>query len=268
MTIAGRTQMLIHRYSLRESIERVSELGFKGVEICLEDHHFDVVPGLLEPRLVEEVAETCRACAFETVSLGCHSDYLYNDFNYEFLKKAIPKAADFGSELFIIGAVGRRVIQSDQPGWDEEWLRMKERFRVLLKIAEDHGILLAPEPEIHCILRTSEDLLLLMDEFDSPALRVNLDLGHAFLTDPEPLESIRRFGHRIAHVHIENMYRGWHNHQLPSHGDMDLSIYLKTLASVGFAGNLSLDLYNYDLEKVAAPCLKYLNDLLNEEGIG
>ncbi len=42
---------------------------------------------------------------------------------------------------------------------------------------------------------------------------------------------------------------------------MDLRLYLRELEIIGFTGALSLDLYDYDYEKVAPEALEYLRSL-------
>ena len=63
---------------------------------------------------------------------------------------------------------------------------------------------------------------------------------------------------------IENMFRGWHNHQLPipGNGDIDLSLYFRALKEISFTGDLALDLYNHNLEEVAADCIRSLTNIM------
>jgi sugar phosphate isomerase/epimerase len=148
--------------------------------------------------------------------------------------------------------------------WDEEWRVMNKRLAEMAALAEDHGVLLAPEPEIHCIIRTSADMLRLFEKIPSKALKVNLDIGHAFLTDEEPIRSIELMGDKIVHLHFENMYRGWHSHQPPSSGDMNLSDYFRALKGIGFDGPAALDLYNVELADVAPEALRFVRAILKQ----
>ena len=104
------------------------------------------------------------------------------------------KHKNFGTKIFYSRGSCRGILfQREKPGWDEEIDMYEKRLRSLCQIAEENGVLLAPEPEIHCILRTSHDLLTLMDTIQSPALCVNFDIGHSFLTDPDPIAMIHAF---------------------------------------------------------------------------
>lgn len=264
MFIAARTQMFWDMYPLEEAVEKIAQLGFSGVEICLENRYFKPQTAYISDITIKKTKKKLEEAGLQEVSIGCHSDFVHFDMIYEYIKSAIPKTRDFGAKIFILGAAERHVIQREKPGWDEETEMFEKRLRSLCDIAEDSGVMLAPEPEIHCILRTSQDLLDLMDRIHSPALGVNFDIGHSFLTDPDPIGMIHTFGDKIVHTHIENMYRGWHNHQLPipGNGDMELALYFKALKDISFKGNLALDLYNHNLEQVATECIRSLTNIM------
>jgi sugar phosphate isomerase/epimerase len=139
---------------------------------------------------------------------------------------------------------------------------MVARTRQLVSLAEICGVRLAQEFEPGFIVGSTADVLRLFEAIPSPNLVANLELGHVFLCDPDPLEAIRQLGPRIVHGHIENMAAGVHNHLLPQEGDIDLSAYLRALKEVGFAGALALDLYQHDYEAVSPAALDFLRDLL------
>jgi sugar phosphate isomerase/epimerase len=260
MKLTGRTQMLWDRYSLSDSLGIIRKLGFEGAEICLENKHFELVPTLLEDHVISHTREVCQTLGLNANSVGCHIDFVHDDFCFDMLKKAIPKIRGFGTDIFILGSC-KQVANRE-----EEWRVMNKRLAEMAALAEDHGVLLAPEPEIHCIIRTTADMLELFERIPSDALKVNLDIGHAFLTDEEPLRSIELLGDRIVHLHFENMYRGWHSHQPPSRGDMNLADYFKTLQRVGFDGPAALDMYNVELADVAPEALRFVRAILKEIG--
>lgn len=262
MIFSGRTQMFWGKYSLRESVRRMSELGFDGIEICLENSRFDVMPDTLEKPVIDSVAATCVDCGFQGIAVSCHCDFVNNDGVFNFIKQAIARVKDFGSTIFILGAVGRKTLLAEHPGWKQEEELYKKRMEAFVDLAESHGVVLCVEPEVHCIIRSSQDYLDLLQRIPSSSLCVNFDVGHAFLTDQDPIGMIHTLGNRIVHVHLENMFRGWHNHQLLDQGDMDLRSYVQAFKEIGFRGNIALDLYNHQLEEVAAPCKKIYESLL------
>ncbi len=257
MKICGRTQML-DQYSFCDSFRVMKKLGFDGVEICLENRKWEVREELFDSRYLESCKEVLQEVNMGTFSLSYHCDYIYNDICFENLKKAIPVARILGTEIFVFSG-GRK-----QTGDADEWNLMVNRTKELVEIAESNGIILANEPEPKLVVRTTADLIRLFNEVDSDHLSCNMDLGHSFLCDPDPLEAIRELGSKIVHTHVENMKQGIHNHLLPQEGDMDLAIYLNELSKIGFDGGMALDLYNYDYEQVAPAAVDFLKNMISE----
>lgn len=252
MRFMARTQPL-SQYPILRGLAVIRRLGFDGVEICLEND--DLRPAILDEGLAFSVADRVRGLGLSPVSVSYHKDYIYDDALFQESLKAIALTPAFGTNVFVFGGTVKK------SGDAAEWQRLVERTRHLARAAESAGVLLAQEFEPGFIVGSTADLLRLFEEVPSPALAANLDLGHAFLVDPDPLASIRLIGPRIAQCHIENMRAGVHAHRLPDDGDMDLAAYLRALREVGFDGGLVLDLYGLDLEEVGPGALAYLRGL-------
>lgn len=257
MRFSGRTQPLYPRYSAFEALAVIKRLGFDGVEICLETE--DLAPAALSLGLVDALREQVLALGLAPHVVGFHKDYIFDDAAYQDTQTAVRLTPRFGANILLFsGTVPRG-------GGPEEWRRMVERTRALVRLAEDHGVVLAQEFEPGFIVGSTADLLRLFDEIPSPNLAANLDLGHMFLCDPDPLDAIRQVGEKAVHGHVENMRAGRHDHLIPDEGDMQLGAYLSALAQAGFTGALALDLYKYDYEAVAPQALAALRRLAPTE---
>jgi sugar phosphate isomerase/epimerase len=254
MKFSGRTQPLYPRYAVLDALQKIKNLGFDGVEICLEVD--ELRPDKLDDQTIAAIQHKMEALELSPVAVGYHVDYIYDDVLFELTKTAIRKTPAFGTDILIFSGT---VSHTDD---DAAWDRMVARTRQLVNLAETCGIRLAQEFEPGFIVGSTADMLRLFEAIPSSNLVANLDLGHVFLCDPDPLEAIRQLGLRIVHGHIENMATGVHNHLLPQEGDMDLSAYLKALKAVGFSGALALDLYQHDYEAVSPAVLEFLRDLL------
>lgn len=255
MKFCGRTQMF-PQYSLVESLAMINQLGFDGAEICVEK--LDWTRHDLASFPVAEIKRQTEVLGLAPVSFSFHQDYLYDDEVFALLQQAIRLTPSLDTRTFIFGGAKKRT------GGGNEWGLMIERTRRLVAIAEECGVVLAEEFEPGFVVGSTAELLRLFEEIPSSHLAANLDLGHLFLCDPDPLDSIGQVGGRIAHCHISNMPRGVHDHEIPQKGDMDLRAYLRTLHEVGFAGGLALDLYKYDYETVAPEALACLRTMLAE----
>lgn len=257
MKLWGRTQPLSN-YPIEECLAVLARVGFDGVEVCLENP--DIAPALLTEARIKQVRERIHDLGLAPFSVSYHKDYTYDDNEFDLTKRAIRATRAFGADVFVMA--GTKARATDAASAAEEWRRMLARFRELVAVAEENGVIIAEEFEPGFIVGTTEQLLRLFDEIPSPNLKANLDLGHVFLCDPDPLAAIAQVGSRIVHVHVENMQAGVHDHLLPQEGDMDLPAYLKALAQVGYDGCLTLDLYRQDYEAAAPEAIAYLRSIL------
>jgi sugar phosphate isomerase/epimerase len=253
MQVYGRTQPLSH-YSILECLNVIQKSGFDGVELCLENP--DVVPSILDDEILARVREHIHSLGLVPYSVSYHKDYIYDDTHLRDTIRAIEVTPMLGSDIFVFAGAPA------QAGDADAWPRMIERTRELVRVAEANGVTLAEEFEPGFIVGCTADLLRLFDEIPSMHLMANLDLGHTFLCDPDPIAAIHAIGSRIVHGHIENMAQGVHDHLLPHEGDMPLAEYIRALGEVGFSGGLALDLYKHDYEAVAPAAIACIRALL------
>lgn len=254
MILAGRTQPLA-ALPWEEGLVRLREVGFAGVEVCLENP--DLSPALLDVSLAQRLHERLTTLGFSQWSISYHKD-LVDDRFYAETVRVLERMPLLGANVLVIGTPHR------DAAWPNAWERLVTRLQELAALAESVGATLAEEAEPGFVVQSTADVLRLIDDVGSPRLAANLDLGHAFLCDPDPLASIAQLGGRIAHVHVENMNCGVHDHRLPWDGDMDLAVYLRALETAGFVGLAALDLYRYDYAAVAPRAIAYLQNLLQE----
>ena len=241
---------MIQRETLPERIQAIGELGFDGAEVCLEKKDWEVYT--LTDKLAEEVKIATEEAGYAWYSLSFHQDYIYDDGKYEETKRVIPLVPKAGASILVFSGCRKKT------GDLEEWRRKIERTKRLVEIAEDNGVVLAEEFEPNYIVGTTQELTRMFDEIDSESLCANLDVGHAFLSDPDPVASIRELKGKLVHCHIEGMGSGEHKHLLPWEGDMDVSNIINALREIGFAGGLALDLYRDDYEEISVECIRFL----------
>jgi len=253
MLIYGRTQPLA-QYTVLNALDALKRLGFDGVEVCFEAE--DMRPDLIDEAMGEAVQQRLADLGFTSYSVGYHKDYTYDDAEYERTLRAIELTPSFGTDIFVFSGAKRRT--SDQA----EWNLTVERTREFVKVAEANGVILAQEFEPDFIVGTTADLLRLFEEIPSPNLAANLDLGHVFLCDPDPMQAIHDVGTKMVHGHVENMLAGIHNHRMPDDGDIDMGQYIQAVHDIGFTGGIALDLYNEDYEQVSPHAIAYLRGLI------
>lgn len=226
-----------HQWPIDEALRTLAELGYDGVEICLE--HPDCRPEKLTRADAANLARKCREVGLEVASVSYHADSEEPNLRRDSTIRALDLVAAFGADIFIIN--GRRM----EPGQEAEARSaLSAILDQLLPKAADCGLRVAIEPEPGLSVGSSGEMHVLLDSAQSPALAVNLDVGHAFLTDDDVCESIRKLGSAIVHTHVEGMSAGIHRHLLPGEGDLDLVGVCHTLSAIGYRGYYTIDLFN------------------------
>ena len=255
MHISARTQML-HCYTVLESLDVIKKLGFDGVEIGYLRMDWSMIAQSDMP--VTAIRQRLEQLDLGPNAVSMHADYIFDDAILARIKETIPVVRDFGTNILITNGAKKRT------GDAAEWQLMIDRTRELVKVAEAHNVMLAIEFEPDFIVGSTADLLRLFNEVPSPNLAANLDLGHVFLCDPDPLDAIAQVGGKIVHCHIEDMPAGKHDHRLPGEGDMDLAAIIRAVRATGFNGAMALDLYAYDYEAIAKNTVAYLHKLIDQ----
>jgi sugar phosphate isomerase/epimerase len=249
LILTGRTARLNHKWSFDECVRFFKKAGFDGIEFCFEDYHFNVRPDYAEDFFIKHAVELCEELGMVIGSVGNHLDYVFDDDMFALMKKTIPIVRDFGTDIFITATPDSKFQKyHGREEYCSEYLR---RLTELLDIADDHGVKIAIEPEVLNLITTTEDFLELCEQVGRKNLACNFDVGHAFLTDPDMFESIRKLGDKIVHAHVEGMNRGEHMHLLPGDGDMDLPAVIQAMRDEGFDGAIALDVYIYEYDKVS-----------------
>lgn len=267
MLLGARTQMMDGKYSFEEIFRLAKECGVEALEYCCEDFSFHYRPETTQDYTIDHVKELMNRYDMKIGAVGNHLAFVSNDIYYEAIQKMIPKTRRLGTDVFI--------ISSNPPAGDSNYMGYKiaqpeardiykSRLKELLKIAEFHGVKLALEPEPPGFIPRSQDMLDLIDEMNSEALCINFDIGHAFLTDENIYDTIRAFGKRIVHAHVENLIRGEHLHRVLDDGDIDLRACLAQMKEIGFIGSVAIDLYVYEYDRILKHQIDILRDLLTE----
>ena len=256
MVILGRTQM-ISGVSITDAIKRLMAKGFDGVEICAFDKDWKLQEELFDDSFPEQVKNVIDDVKVKAYSVSAHMDYVASDERYERVKNIIRVAGKINSPIVIITGG----MDGKAPDRDTLYLKQVERTKELCKIAKENSVTLAVEFEPNFVVGNTKQVLQLIKDVEHESLKINMDIGHVFLEDPDPMDAILSSRTLVAHAHIENMMRGVHNHIVPYEGDMDLEAYFRQMKTIGFDGFASIDLYQYDYESVAEKSIRTVRDL-------
>ena len=98
-----------------------------------------------------------------------------------------------------------------------------------------------------------------------PQLQLTLDIGHLHCLGETPIkDQVRRFGPRLANVHLEDMRAGVHEHLMFGAGEIDFPPVIQAFREVGYQGGLHVELSRHSHEAPAAArrAFEFLHPLL------
>lgn len=125
--------------------------------------------------------------------------------------------------------------------WRREVLR---RYRELVKIAEDGGVVLLHENCSGWAGRSAANMVELVSEIDSPHLGLMFDIGNTISHGHEPWAFYQGMRQRIRYVHVKDARcapDGTVEYTYPGEGQAQLRRILADLLRTGYAGVLAIE---------------------------
>lgn len=231
---------------LKKIIETSAELGYDAVELTAALHL--PVDSTAERR--KEVLGWIHGAGIECSALHYIFDgtirLLSNDpemmkKSVTYMKKVIDVASDMESPTVIVGSGGR--TRSFESGWDREAgvQSMADTIRQSGEYAKEKGVTLAIEAinryETN-FLNTLEEAVHFANLVNHPNVRTMADTYHLNIEEVNPAETIRKYGHTLANLHLADS-----NRQAPGDGHFDFASVAEALREVGFNGYCSFEVF-------------------------
>ena len=254
------------RWTFLDFVRRAGELGVDGVS--LESCFFPS----LDERFLAEVKAALDERGMDRVLAWGHPDGLEGGRNqnaWREMNSLIPKAHAMGASIMRIVASSLMFRYEPHGPQIEAIVAM---LRESVRIAEDHGIVLAIENHIDY---TSAEILQILDRVGSEALKVNFDTGNALRMMENPVSAANRLSSHIVAVHAKDMEAC--RHVPPEEwyffssvpvgtGLIDMPGVVRVLKESGFAGVLAVESDhhkdNQDEDRLVAQSVAYLRKLV------
>jgi len=246
---------------LETNLERISSLGYKGVELAIRDPRLvdlQNLDGLVRKYDLKVPAiGTGQAWGEEGLSFT-DPDPKVREAAIERIKGHIRVATHFGA-IIIIGLIRGIVKPRVDHAQAMEWL--VEALRECCETARPDSIRLALEPINRyetTLINNAAQGLELIERVGADNFGLLLDTFHMNIEEPVIEDSIRVCGERIFHFHVADSNR-WH----PGAGHLDFKSILKSLSTIGYKGWISGEfLPKPDAETSARESIIYLNKYL------
>lgn len=285
------TNGLAH-HRLADALPLLADLGYEAVAITPDAGQLD--PYHLDPREVEAVRRAAEELGL-ALAVETGARYLLDPRRkhrptlleaearerarrVDFLRRSIELAADLGAELVSIwsgaapegeAGAGDRSSELADEQTEASWSRLCEGLRAVLAHAAGRGVRVALEPEPGMFVERPAGYRELVRRLGDAgdALGLTLDVGHLLCTGDLPVaRAIREAAPRLAHVHLDDVRGGVHEHLMFGSGELDLAEALGGLLEVGFAGIAAVEL-SRDSHRGAAAAAEAMDHLRSALGL-
>lgn len=261
--LAYNTNGLAHHRVL-DALALLADLGYEGVALTPDVGQLD--PYRLDPREVEAVRARSESLGLELV-LETGARYLLDPLRkhgpnlldedadgrarrLDFHRRCLDLARELGAPLMSIwagAAPGGMTAEGGVGGREREalWTRLVDGVRATLELAAERELALAFEPEPGMFVERPAGWRELRRRLgvDGDALGLTLDVGHLLCTGDLPVpDQIRALAPDLAHVHLDDVRAGVHEHLPFGQGDLDLPGTLAALLEVGYRGLAAVEL--------------------------
>jgi sugar phosphate isomerase/epimerase len=254
-----------------EALTQIQNCGYDGVELMLNDTHLH--PLRTPMTRVTEIRDFCSDHGIEIVCVAAGGDQLLSEIPYhpsliareesgrrqriDLLKRSMEIAEILNAPVlaFNSGLLTEDVSRSEASGY------IRDGITELLKSKGD--LILALEPEPNFFIGTTTDAIALIQELNSPRLRLNLDIGHVNCSEDDCYEAIERAMPYTRHIHIEDIKQRVHHHEIPGEGDIDFTRVFSILESAPYKHYVSVELHHHNeiWQRALKESLEYMQKL-------
>jgi len=277
--ILGYSTNAFVKFSLVEAVEKIAQLGFRGLEIMCDRPHL-YPPDYGEKKLAR-LKSTINQHGLKVTNLNSFTLFAVGDtylpswiepqeerreIRIEHTLQCL-KLADFLSCKNISvppgGPLGDMARKNAMSLFNQGLARVAP-------LAEELGVKILVEPEPGLLLENTGEFKEFLKGVESAAIGLNFDIGHFFCAGEDPSTAFEELFEWIGHVHLEDIAATRvHNHLILGHGVINLSEVFKTMIRLGYQGDVSLELYPYvDMpEEAGRESLHYLRSLFEKSDI-
>ena len=264
------------RYSLEDSIQEISAIGYEGVELLCDVPH--AYPPEFSEKKIQSIKKILSENNMQISNLNAFTLYAIGDTYHpswiEDDEKLRKTRVDHTIDCIQMAKkIGAKNISTEPGGplngTDNHNISQLEKLFIdgLLrasKIAEKEGIKILVEPEPSLLLENSKQFKNFMKKVNSEYVKLNFDIGHFFCVKEDPAQLVYELSDYTDHFHLADIAQNRvHNHLIPGLGVIDFARVFKAMEEIGYGGFVTVELYPYQSNPVEAAqkTFDYLEDI-------
>jgi len=250
------SSFLYLNYPLDESLRRIAQAGYDGVDIWGGRPH--AYRNDLTRREIRRLREISERLGLEFASfipaqfryptcLCSQSETIRRD-SVAYIKDSLRSAAEFGAPIVSVCPGHTTFGQTAEDGWH----RLRESLDEICSAADSLRLKVAVEPADKYetdLVNNCEQALRLLEDVRWDNLGVVLDNGHSHVVGESAAGMVARLGDRLFHVHVDDNLGQRDQHLIPGDGTFEFVPFISALQQAGYTGFLTAELsWDYTLE--------------------
>ncbi len=254
-------------FPLDYALDSVVKHGYKGVELWAKGDH--VTPFDSNDTWID-IKKKIIDRGLELYGISAHLDFVAPD-----KAKRDLEIKKFSGVIRMAKTMGVNRVHTASGGlyqnisFEQQEEYFLEAMKILGKLANDEGIIIALEAEPEKWLSKPEQVIdLIENKLTYPVFKVLVDTGHAFGIGTTPSEYLKIVKKHLALVHVDDVKKDDfpHRHLIPGEGDINYHEVFSTLRDIGYKGWLSMELnkHNDFPDEAANKAKNFIDNYSNE----
>lgn len=263
------------RPTLAEKLDAIAAHGLRAVQFNMDCAGVAEMPEQIDPALCKQIRQEFAQRGLTMAAVS--GTYNMVDLDLEQRRRGLQRLRtlaaachDMGTSVITLctGTRNRTSMWRRHPDNDlpEAMRDLVAEVRQAVRFAEEYKVTLAFEPEVNNVVDSARKARQLLDEVNSPYLKVVMDGANIFHKGELPRmreildEAFALLSKDIALAHAKDLdHDGDAGHLAAGQGLLDYGYYLQLLKQSGYTGSLILHGLT---EKQVDGCLAFLNEKL------
>ena len=271
--ILGYSTNAFVKFSLVESLEKIANLGFRGVEIMGDRPH--LYPPDFASTDINRLEKTLKRLSLKVTNINSFTLFAVGDTYLPSWIESDKNRRDIRIRHTIDCLKTAQRLDctniSIPPGGPLTGLSRKAAMALfhqgleqVIPLAEQLDVKVLVEPEPDLLLENTAEFISFIKDVLSPMVGLNFDIGHFFCAGEDPSASFEKLFEWVGHVHLEDIAASRvHHHLIAGRGAVQFLDIFNTMKRLGYQGDISLELYPYvdTPEAAGRESLEYLRPL-------
>ncbi len=283
MKLAFSSNAYMH-FSIEDTIRKIGELGYTGIEILADVPH--AWPSFLLEERKQSIRDHLEKHSLQIANINAfmmnavndprqpywHPGWTDPDPHYRAIRREHTKRS-----LQLAKEIGAPNVTTEPGGLltaEQTWKAAADIFydeiMPCVEVAEQLEVSLLIEPEPELMIEKFDEYLDFADRIKSPWVGLNFDVGHAYCVSEDPQDWVAKMAAHTKHYHFEDIAATRvHKHLIPGHGAIDFKATLQAIEKTGYDGWITVELYPYidNPDDAAREAREYLTAAMQDLGI-